>query len=508
MSAAPVRTLDGGTATLGEAEIRRFARRLSGELLLPGTDGYEGARRIWNGMIDKRPGLILRCRSAADVAAGVDLAREHGLALAVRAGGHNVAGNALSDGGLVLDLREMDGVEVDPDRSAVRIGAGATLGQVDRAAYPFGLATPMGVVTATGYAGLTLHGGAGWQLRRRGLAADNVSSFELVGADGELRRADPEENPDLFWALRGGGGNFGVVTSFTSRLHPIPREVTLAVPLFSLEEAPAVLGFLRDHMPAAPEELMVIAVLWTAPEEPRVPAQWQGQPVLFVLGCYTGEEDRAREAIEPLRSCRPVVADLTGRLSWLDAQRFFDADYPDGRRYYWKSTMVSGLTDPLIGAMVEQARQRPSLLSSIDIWALGGAFGRVGADDTAFGEREAPFMVNYESNWEDPGEDPANIRWTRECLAATQALAGGGRTYLNFAGFGEEGEGLVRGSFGRNYERLRQVKARHDPENLFRSNFNIAPAARPGRAAPVSARAQGSPSRKRSRSLRKLSEQM
>jgi FAD/FMN-containing dehydrogenase len=459
---------------LGGAELDGLAARLGGRLLVSGGDGYEAARRIWNGMIAKRPALIARCRETEEVAAVVGFASERRLSLAVKAGGHNVAGNSLSDGGLVIDLAEMRGVRVDAERRTVTIDAGATLGDVDRATYPHGLATPMGVVTATGYAGLTLHGGTGWQLRKHGLAADNVARYEIVTAGGEVRTVSPDREPDLFWALRGGGGNFGVVTSFTSRLHPVPGEVLFAVPVYALQEAPAVLRFLSDYMPQAPEELMVIGALWTAPEEPRVPREHRGEPVLILLACFVGDPSEAGGAIEPLRSFRPTVADLTQRMSWLDVQRFFDADYPDGRRYYWKSTMVGELSDPVIQAMVEQTRRRPSMLTSIDIWALGGAFARVDGEAAAFGDRRAAFMVNYESNWEDPDEDASNVGWTRACLAEIRGLVGG-RTYLNFAGLGEEGDRLVRESFGTNYARLQAVKAAHDPGNLFRSNFNIPP---------------------------------
>jgi FAD/FMN-containing dehydrogenase len=468
-------TMGQRVVNVGAAELQELAAHLSGTLLLPGGVGYEDARTIWNGMIDKRPGLIIRCRTAGDVATAVQFAGERRLSLAVKAGGHNVAGNSLSDGGLVIDLTELNHVEPDPDSRTVRIGAGATLGQVDQATIPHGLATPTGVVTATGYAGLTLHGGAGWQLRKHGLAADNVVGYEIVTADGELRSVTREREAELFWALGGGGGNFGVVTAFTSRLHPIPRELLFAVPVYGLQAAPAVLRFLRDHMPQAPDELMVLAALWTAPEDSRMPKKYRGDPVLIVMACYLGDPAEAAEVVDPLRSFGPI-ADLTERMSWLKVQQFFDEDYPNGLRYYWKSTMARELTDPLIEALVEQTQHRPSLLTSIDIWALGGAYARADAGAIAFGgDRRAPFMVNYESNWEDPAQDEANVGWTRASLAESRRLIGGA-TYLNFAGLAEEGERLVRDSFGGNYERLQAVKAAYDPENLFRSNFNIAPA--------------------------------
>ena len=441
---------------------------------LPGDNAFEDARKIWNGIIDKKPGLMVKCREAADVISCVNLARERDLLLAVRGGGHNVAGNAVCNGGLVVDLSEMRSVRADVQNNVVHIAGGATLGDVDRETSVHGLATPMGVVTATGYAGLALHGGMGWQMRKHGLAADNIVGVDIVLADGRLVRADAEANADLFWAVRGGGGNFGVVTSFTSRLHPIPKELLFAVPIFSLDNAAAVLRFLRDYMAEAPDELMVLGALWTAPDIPDIAPQHRGTPVLFLLGCYIGPPEEAEAVLKPLRTCRPAIADLTSRKSWVDVQKFFDEDYPNGRRYYWKSTLIKELTDPVIEALVRQAASRPSLLTSIDIWPMGGAFGRVDPAAAAFGSRDIGFTINYESNWDDADKDQSNIQWTRASLTEVQNLTQA-RTYLNFAGLAEEMENMVRGSFGENYSRLQAVKAKYDPYNLFRTNFNISP---------------------------------
>lgn len=469
-----LRGIEGGEVTIGRPVLSAFERRLTGEAIWPGDEGYDEARRLWNGMHDRRPGLIVRCREAADVEACVDLCRDFGALLSVRGGGHNVAGNALCDGGLAVDLSGMRSVQVDPAAGLVRIEGGATLGDVDRATARLGLATPMGVVTATGYAGLALHGGAGWMLRKHGLASDNVVGVDIVTADGRLRRVDRDADPDLLWAVRGGGGSFGVVTSFTARLHPVPREVIFAAPIYALDDAPAVLRFVRDYMASAPDELMVLPVFWTAPDQPEVPASRRGSHVLFVLACHVGPADKGERIVAPLRDVRPLVADLTARKRWVVAQEFFDEDYPDGRRYYWKSTLVRELTDRLVDAMIEHTMARPSMLTSIDLWCLGGAFGRVGAGETAFGDRGVAFMVNYEANWIDPRSDRANIEWARGSLAEAQRLTQA-RTYLNFAGLGEEGEQLVRASVGGNYPRLQAVKAAHDPHNLFRTNFNVTP---------------------------------
>jgi FAD/FMN-containing dehydrogenase len=474
MAEVILKGLTGSGVVVSGSDMRAFEAGLKGSALRPGSAQHEEARRLWNGLIDKRPGLIVRCRGVADVRACIDLARDRGALLAVRAGGHNVAGNATCDGGLVVDLSEMRSVQVDTKRGVAHIEAGAKLGDVDGATSPHGLATPMGVVTATGYAGLTLHGGMGWQLRKHGLAADNLTAVDILTADGRLRHADSKEHPDLFWALRGGGGNFGIVTSFTARLHPIPQEVLFAVPIFPLESAGEVLRFLRGYMAQAPDELMAVAAFWTAPDSAEIPARHRGGHALFVLACYLGPAEEAEALLQPLRSCRPTIADLTSRMRWMDAQKFFDPDYPNGRRYYWKSTFVHELTDPIIGALASQAAARPSMLSSVDLWCLGGAFGRVGSSETAFGGREAGFLVTYEANWEGPEADQANIEWARSSLRQLEGLTRG-RTYLNFAGLAEEGERLVRSSFGDNYARLQAVKASYDPQNLFRSNFNIRP---------------------------------
>ncbi|MCK9264136.1 MAG: FAD-binding oxidoreductase [Deltaproteobacteria bacterium] len=475
MSGILLKGLEGQEIRLKNQDISLFEAGLDGYLIVPANEKYNTARALWNGMIERKPGLIVRCRSSEDVMKCVDLARERGILLAVRGGGHNVAGNALCDGGLVIDLTEMRSVRVDADNALVLIDGGATLGEVDSATYPaHGLTTPMGVVTATGYAGLALHGGMGWQMRKYGLAADNIAGVDIVTADGRLLRAGPDENPDLYWAVRGGGGSFGVVTSFTSRLHSTPRQVMLAVPIFSLERAPEVLRFLRDYMVDAPDELMVLGAFWTAPDTPEIAPGNRGAHALFLMICFIGPLEDAEKAVAPLRNCQPVIGDLTSIKPWTEVQKFFDEDYPDGRRYYWKSTFADELTDPIIDALMEHAQSRPSMLTSIDLWSMGGAYGRVGAEETAFGSREAKVTINYESNWIDPGEDDANVEWTRKSLRQIQELAQS-RTYLNFAGFGEDQERLVKENFGKNLDRLQQIKAAYDPHNLFRTNFNIRP---------------------------------
>lgn len=468
-----VRRSAGQETGLPGALLTSLASLLRGHLVFPESNDYDQSRRVWNGLIDRRPAFIARCQCTADVSACVRLAREHDLLFSVRGGGHNVAGRSVCDGGLVIDLGEMRAVDVDLRQQRVAIAGGALLGDVDRATVPMGMATPMGVVTETGYAGLTLHGGMGWQLRKHGLAADNLIEAEVVTAEGVLR-ARPGEHDDLLWALRGGGGNFGVVTSFLSRLHPIPQVVSFAVPIFALERASSVLGFLRDFVAQAPDELSLLVALWTAPDESFVLPEHRGRPALFVLACALGPAEEGARLLRPLRECQSVIADLSSVSSWTAVQSFFDADYPRGRRYYWKSTFVPELTPEIIEVLLAQTDRRPSRLSSIDLWPLGGAYARVPSTETPFGDRSAGFMVNYEANWLAPDDDQSNIEWVRQGLKAIEPWSAQ-RTYLNFAGFAEEGERLLERTYGDNYQRLRAIKQRYDPHNLFRSNFNVVP---------------------------------
>jgi hypothetical protein len=425
-------------------------------------------------MIERKPGLVVRCAGVADVKACVDFAREHNLRLAVRGGGHNVAGLAVCDGGLVIDLSSMRSVSVDPARRRAWVQGGAKLGDLDHETQAFGLAAPVGVVSATGVAGLTLHGGFGWLSRRHGLAADNLVSVEIVTADGRLHRTSAEREPDLFWALRGGGGNFGVATAFEFRLHPVGPEVWLLLAMYPAERAGEALRFLRSHMPAAPEELGVIGVFWSAPELPEVPQAAWGRDVIIFLGCYSGAVDRGEQVLRPFRELAAPVADLSGVTRFVDVQRALDADYPNGMLYYWKSLYLDHLDDGVIASLSDLAAARPSKTSSLDIWGLGGALGRVAPQATPIERREAPFMLGIEANWTRQEDSDANIAWARKVFGEMQRHTRGG-AYLNFPGFAEEGETLVRGAYGTNYERLRRVKAQYDPENLFCGNFNVTP---------------------------------
>jgi FAD/FMN-containing dehydrogenase len=455
------------------AAVQRFVEQLRGELLTPESAAYDAARQVWNGMIDRRPALIVRCAGAGDVAATVKFARAHDLPISVRGGGHNVAGGAIVERGVVIDLSGINYVRVDPERRVARVGGGARLGDVDRETQAFGLAAPLGLVSRTGVAGLTLHGGLGAMTRSRGLSVDSLIGADVVTADGRLLVVDEQSHPDLLWALRGGGGNFGAVTAFEFRLYPVGPDVSVALVLYPAADGPQVLRFLRDTMPRAADEVMAIAIFWNAPDGEPVPQEHRGAPIIALAAWHTGPLAEAERQLQPFREVATPIADLSSRMPYVVAQSLFDHDYPDGRRYYWKSAHLEALTDDAIEALARHAATRPSPLSTVEVWALGGAFGRVPADATAFGRRDAPFLFAVESNWDEPGDDAVNLQWAREAYADVQRFTTGS-AYLNFPGFGEE-EDLVRRAYGANYERLQAIKMQYDPDNLFRSNLNIRP---------------------------------
>jgi FAD/FMN-containing dehydrogenase len=468
-------TLAGAESALDEAVVEQFASRLRGGLLRPGDAEYEEARQLWNGVIERRPALIARCAGVEDVVASVNFARENDLLLAVRGGGHNVAGTASAEGGLVVDLSAMKGIEVDPERHTARAGAGVTIGELDEATQRHGLATPMGVVSETGIAGLTLNGGIGWLRRKHSLSQDNLLSVNVVTADGRSLTASEEENADLFWGIRGGGGNFGVVTSFEYRLHPVGPEVMFCFVLYPGDRAKEVLRFAEEYVAEAPDEVSPLGVLGRVPSVEDFPEEWHGEQYVALLAMYAGDVEKGEEALRPLRGLGDPIADLSGPMPYTEAQKILDEDYPDGWRYYWKSVNVGGLDDGVIEALMEHAEAAPSNHSTIDVWFQGGAMGRVGADESAFGDRSAPILLGIEANWE-AGEDEANIAWARGCYADMRRFSCGG-VYLNFPGFLEEGQGLMRDAYGENYERLVALKNEYDPANLFRLNQNIEPTA-------------------------------
>jgi FAD/FMN-containing dehydrogenase len=463
------------TQTSLDAEaIEGFVASIRGPVLQPGDAGYEEARAIWNGLIDRRPALIVQPTGAADVVDAVNFAREHDLLLSIKGGGHNVAGNAVNDGGIVIDLSRMRGVHVDPKTQTVRVEGGATLGDMDRETQLFGLAVPAGVVSTTGVAGLTLHGGVGHLRRKHGLSIDNLLSVEIVTADGKLRTASATENEDLFWAVRGAGSNFGVVTSFEFQAHPVGPMVMVGAIFYPLEAATSVLRAWRDAMASAPEELSAVALCWSIPPHEPFPPEVHGTPVLVIAGVYSGSVEDGEPVVQPLRELGEPVIDLSGPWPWRDLQCGFDPLFPAGAFYYWKSRALAELTDAAIDEIAEFADRRPSPLTDLTIWHHGGAMSRVDETATAYGGRDATYLVTGEVSWDDASQNDEAIAYGREFWDAMGKYSTGGM-YLNFAGLGEEKEALVRAGYGENYDRLAELKAKYDPDNLFRGNFNVAP---------------------------------
>lgn len=459
---------------LDETAVQDFIARVRGPVLRPGDAAYDEARRIWNGLIDRCPALIVRCTGTADVVEAVNFARTNELLVSVRGGGHNVSGNAVNDGGIVVDLSLMNGVHVDPAARTARAAGGATWGDVDRETQLFGLATPGGNVSTTGIAGLTLHGGMGHLRRKYGLSIDNLLSVDIVTADGQVRTASETENADLFWAVRGAGSNFGVVTSFEYRLHPVGPLVMLGALFYALEDAGKVLPDWRHFVATAPEEINSFVVLWNVPAGEPFPEPLHGRAGMAVVALHAGPVEEGERAMQPLRELATPLLDMSGPIPYTAVQSLIDAAFPKGGLYYWKSRFLDELSDEAVDALVRHAAERPSPTMQIALWHLGGAIARVGAEATAFGRRDASFMLSYDSTWFDPQETERNVQWTREVWASMQRFSRDG-LYLNFAGFGEEKEALVRSSYAPNYERLVALKTKYDPTNLFRMNQNIKP---------------------------------
>jgi FAD/FMN-containing dehydrogenase len=460
---------------LDEESVRALGERLRGQLIRPGDGEYEQARLVWNGMIDRRPALIARCAGTEDVVEAVNFAREHGLLVAVRGGGHNVAGHATSDGGIVIDLSPMRKVEVDAERRIVRAGGGALWADVDAATQVYGLAAPGGLVSDTGIAGLTLGGGLGWLRRKHGLSCDNLIGAEVVTAGGRVVYASESENFDLLWGLRGGGGNFGVVTRFEFMLHPAGPEVMAAIVFYPVESARQALRGFRDYTATAPDEVGAVTFFGTIPAAEAYPAELHGRRYLAVGAPYIGPIEEAERALQPLRELAEPMLDLSGPVPFVDLQKMFDEDYPaHTMRYYWKSAFLPGLDDAAIDELIELNERRPSAHSTLDLWHLGGAIARSGPDDSAFTTRHYLYMVAPESNWEHPEEDEENIAWTREVVKQMEREAQGKR-YYNFPGLNEEDDSDIQATFDEVYERLVALKNKYDPANLFRLNQNIKP---------------------------------
>ena len=455
--------------------LAEFAAGIRGRVTLPDDLDYDAARSIRNGLIDRRPAAIVQCHGTADVVQSVNFAREHGLLLSVRGGGHNVAGNAVNDGGLVIDLSGMRSVQVDPEQRIARVQGGATWGDVDRETQLFGLAMVGGQVSSTGVAGLTLHGGMGTLHRKFGLAIDNLRAVEIVTADGQVRSASQSINPDLYWAVRGAGSNFGVVTWFEFDVHPLGPEVYMVVPIFGMSDVPAVLRKYRDLAKSAPDEYGPQGIfLNLPPAEEFFPVELHDVPGLAFQVLYAGDPDEGERLLAPILEWATPIADLSGRVPYAESQRAFDDFFPQGWLYYWKSFMLPELTDAAIEAIAQTAADRPSSQAMINLWQQGGAIKRVPANATAYNRREADFLLSLDTTWIDPADTERCINWTRETWSNLQKFGQDG-VYLNFAGMGEEKESLVRAGYGSNYDRLVELKSKYDPGNLFRMNNNIKP---------------------------------
>ncbi|MFQ5890994.1 MAG: FAD-binding oxidoreductase [Gemmatimonadota bacterium] len=453
------------------AEIQGFRE----PVLVPGDEGYEEARHVWNGAIDRRPALIARCTGTADVIAAVRHARERDLLVAVRGGGHGVAGSAVCDEGIVIDLSPMKGIRVDPTAGTATAQPGVLWGELDHETQAFGLAVTGGVVTHTGIAGLTLGGGIGWLMRKQGLTIDNLLAVDLVTADGELVRASADENPELFWGIRGGGGNYGIVTSFHYRLHRVGPTVLAGPIFFPMEDAPEVLRFYRDFISTAPEELTTVLNLRKAPPLPALPPELHGRRAVAIATCYAGPVKEGEHVLRPLREFRRSLIDLIAPKPYVAHQSMLDATVPHGWHYYWKSCEIGELEDETIDLIAEHSMRIRSPRSYTVIFQLGGAIARVPEEATAYAHREAAHNVNINGVWlpEEPRREE-EVAWTRAFFRALEPYQAG--VYVNF--LGEEGEERVFAAYGEEkYRRLAVLKARWDPENVFRMNQNIRPAA-------------------------------
>lgn len=465
-------TTTGTPSVVDQAALGRLQGTFAGPLVQPGDPSYDEDRRVWNASIDRSPALIAGCTGVADVLGAVRWARDAGLPVAVRSGGHSFPGLSVCDGGLVIDLGRMRGIRVDPVAGTVRAQAGVVLGELDRETQAFGMAVPAGIVTTTGMAGLTLGGGIGWLMRKYGLTIDQLLSVDLVTAGGELVRASSEENPELFWGVRGAGGNFGIVTSFEFRLNPLGPVVQAGPVAWAMEDSPDVLRYYREWIRSVPDELTTIVVHRKAPASPMIPAELHGRLVVMVGCCYAGPLDEGEEVIRPLKEFGRPLFDLCGPKPFLALQAMFDASFPKGWWYYFKSCDVAELSDDVIDITVEHAMRIRSPLTAFPIFQLGGAISRVGEDDTAYSGRGAGHTININGTTATADGFDEERDWARTFWSALEPHHTS--VYVNF--LMDEGEDRIRQAYGdARYERLKALKRQYDPDNFFRLNQNIPP---------------------------------
>lgn len=454
-----------------QAVVSDLKRQIRGPLFQPGDPEYDEARSVWNAMIDRRPALIVRCAGVEDVVAGVNAARTHGLSLSIKGGGHNIAGLAVCEGGLMLDMSGLRGVEVDPARRVARAEPGCLLGDVDRETQAHGLAAVLGFVSATGCAGLTLGGGFGYLTRRFGWTTDNLAAIELVTADGRVVRASESENSELFWGLCGGGGNFGVATSFEYTLHPVGPDVFAGAIAWRGEEAASVLELYRSVVSEAPRELTCVASLRLAPPAPWIAKEVHGKPIVALFACYSGRLEEAERVLAPIKSFGSPVGDILQRRTYVSQQSLLDATQPKGRRYYWKSEYLRSFDPALFTRAIEHASRIVSPHSAILIFPIDGATNELPEDHSAVGNRDAVGVLNIAAAWERATDDQPNVEWARNTWRDLRQFSTGG-TYVNFL-TEEEGDDRTRAAYRTNYPRLAQLKATWDPGNLFHANKNI-----------------------------------
>lgn len=473
MSDLKIKTRADREITLQEDIIRKFKESLRGELILANEAGYDDARSIWNAMIDRRPALIARCLGVADVVNSVNFAREHGVTLSIKGGGHNIAGLAVCEDGLMLDMSRMRGVWVDPASRTARAQAGCLLGDVDRETQVHGLAAVLGFVSATGIAGLTLGGGFGYLTRHFGWTSDNVSSMEVVTAEGRVARASEKENADLFWGLRGGGGNFGIVTGFDYKLYPVGPEIIAGAIAWRADSASEILDMCRTVMEKAPPELVCVAALRMAPPAPWLNKEVHGKPIVALFVCHSGKISEGEKLVAPIKAFGSPVGDIVQRRPYISQQSLLDATQPKGRRYYWKSEYLPKLEPDLLATAIRHAQAIVSPHSAIILFPLEGALNRLAEDHSAVGNRNTAWVLNITASWEKAEDDKANIEWARAAWRDMRGFSTGG-TYVNFL-TEEEGDERIHAAYGNNYNRLSEIKSKWDPGNLFCVNKNIRP---------------------------------
>lgn len=476
MSTQEFTTNLGQLTSIDKVFIDALQKRFQGEIIRPSDAGYDDTRAIWNAMIDKHPALIARCTSSDDVIEAVNFARDNNLLLSVRGSGHNVAGSAVCDGGLMIDLSLMKGIQVDPENRTANAQPGVVFGEMDQATQPYGLAAPGGIVSETGIAGLTLGGGFGWLSRKHGFTCDNLISAEVVTADGELLTASATENSDLFWGIRGGGGNFGIVTSFEFQLQPVGPEVLAGLIIYPLKDAGDVLRFYRQFTASTPEELGALAVFRLAPPAPFIPEELHGKPVLAIIVCYVGDVEAGQRVVQPLRDFGSPIVDAIKPKPFSAHNSSLDAGQPTGMYYYWKSEYSTEIADGAIENLVDFAAKMTSPQTRLAVFHLGGTIQSHDEQDMAASHRNAKYIIAINTGWANPQDTDEQVQWTRDLWTAIRPFSSGG-VYVNFLS-DDDGEDRVRAAYGpAKFERLVQLKSKYDPQNLFQTNKNIKPVA-------------------------------